>query len=301
MPKGHAFTAVAFAVVAGALVSGCEHPRAQPMSAPRPPAAYDLERPDVVLELPRSLTEISGLTALEEGRLGAVQDEKGRLYILDVKTGNVVREARFGKDGDYEDLELTPDGLFILESNGTLHRIDDWRADTLDATPIKTGLTARHDTEGLAYDARHNLLLIACKEFAGPGLKNKRAIYAYDMATGALLPEPVYIIDLEAIAHLESHPLNRAIRTVLGPLLDAGGFKPAAIAIHPFNRQLYTVSSVMKSAVVLSPDGELLAAVPIPDRLFRQPEGMAFTENGDLYIANEGGEGRATLLRFKSR
>jgi len=295
--------APAIAVIALAMASGCEHPRAQPAAEPEAPpaAAYDLERPDAVFELPRSLTEISGLTVLEEGRLGAIQDEKGHLYILDVETGGIVRETRFGKDGDYEDLELTPEGLFILESNGTLHHIADWRSETLDATPIKTGLSARHDTEGLAYDAAHNRLLIACKEFAGQGLKNKRAIYAYDLATGALSPKPVYLVDLEAIAHLDSHPLNRVIRLALGPLLDASAFKPAALAIHPANRQMYLISSVLKSVVVLNPQGDLMAAVPIPDNLFRQPEGMAFTGNGDLYIANEGGEGRATLLRFMSR
>lgn len=280
-------------------VAGCERPRAAPAPA-LPPAVYDLERPDAVFKLPRSLTEISGLTVLDARHLGAIEDETGQLYILDVETGEVVRKTRFGKDADYEDLELTPDGLFILQSNGTLHHIDDWRADKLDATPIKTGLSARHDTEGLAYDATHNRLLIACKEFAGPGLKNKRAIYAYNLATGALSPEPVYVIDLEAVAHLETHPLNRTIRSALGPLLDVSAFKPAALAIHPGNRQMYLISSVLKIVVVLTPDGDLLAAVPIPKNLFRQPEGMTFTSNGDLFIANEGGEGRATLLRFLS-
>ena len=33
--------------------------------------------------------------------------------------------------------------------------------------------------------------------------------------------------------------------------------------------------------------------------LYNQPEGMTFAPNGDLYISNEGGEGIATILKFK--
>jgi hypothetical protein len=32
--------------------------------------------------------------------------------------------------------------------------------------------------------------------------------------------------------------------------------------------------------------------------LFNQPEGIAFLNNGDMLISNEGGPGNATLLRF---
>ena len=32
--------------------------------------------------------------------------------------------------------------------------------------------------------------------------------------------------------------------------------------------------------------------------VFRQPEGMTFSNNGDLYISNEGGERSAAILKF---
>jgi uncharacterized protein YjiK len=264
-------------------------------------AGYDLAHPDAVHELPKSLTEISGLTLLGDRYLGAVQDEKGKLYILDIDTGELVREVRFGEDGDYEGVEWTPAGLFILKSDGTLYRIEDWEADEPDVTSIETGLTARYDTEGLSYDAAGRRLLIVCKEYAGKGLKDQKAIYAFDLARGTLVETPAFLIDTEALHRLDTNPINRAFRGALSPVTDIGGFKPAALAIHPENRQLYVISSVLKAAVVLTSDGALLAAVAIPETLFPQPEGLAFGPNGELFVANEGGEGRATLLRFRPR
>ncbi|MEZ4698992.1 MAG: SdiA-regulated domain-containing protein [Rhodothermales bacterium] len=264
-------------------------------------ASYDLDHPDAVYELPGVLREISGLTVLDDTHLGAVQDEKGRLFVINVETGEVVRETRFGKDGDYEGIELTPDGLFILESNGTLWRIDDWQRDDPDAEKIKTDLSSRYDTEGLAFDAVHNRLLIACKEYPGRGLKGRKTIYAYDLTQQKLIEEPAFIITPDAVTHLDRHPLNRALRGALTPLVDASGFKPSALAINPTNGLMYVVSSVLKSIVVLEPDGSVRAAVAIPESSFNQPEGIAFMPDGTLYLSNEGGAGPATLLRFRPR
>ena len=35
--------------------------------------------------------------------------------------------------------------------------------------------------------------------------------------------------------------------------------------------------------------------------LFNKPEGITFTPNGDMYITNEGQEGKARILFFKYR
>jgi hypothetical protein len=36
-------------------------------------------------------------------------------------------------------------------------------------------------------------------------------------------------------------------------------------------------------------------------KLFRQPEGICFKPNGDLFISNEGDGGKAKILKFKYR
>ena len=263
-----------------------------------PPYAFD--RPDTLFRLPNSLREISGLTVLDEETLGAVQDEKGKLYLIDLNTGEIKDDPRFHKDGDFEDLARVDDRVFVLRSDGTLYEITNWRANKLESIKHKTKLSQKHDTEGLVYDAARARLLIACKEYAGKGLKNKKAIYAFDLTSMALTDEPVFTIDLAAFTEqvgAESGP-NGLVQRALGPALDLGGFKPAALALHPITGHLYVISSVRKAIVVLNPDGTMETAWMLPDKLFRQPESMAFLPNGDLFIASEGNGKKATLMRF---
>lgn len=237
---------------------------------------YDLGRPDARIALDPRLREISGLTWLESGRLGAVQDEDGVFFELDPETGAVVRATRFFNSGDYEGVEQVGGVTWIVESDGDLYPFDG----SAEAEKVETGLKRTNDVEGLAYDAARNRLLVACKEDPGNDLEGVRAIYAYDLDAQRLDATPAFTLD-------------RAT-------LDPGGapFKPSGLAVHPKTSEIYVVSGVRRALVVLSPEGELRAAVQLPPRLYPQPEGIAFAPDGTLYISNEGGGGSASLLRF---
>jgi len=250
--------------------------------------------------MPHRLHEISALTVLDSTHLGAIQDEKGILYVLDLTTGAVVSKKIFGKDGDYEGLEVAGDRLFVLRSDGVLFEIADWRAEELKTRKRKTGLSARNDNEGLAYDPVQNRLLIACKEYPGKGLKFHRAIYAYDLEQYRLSNTPVFSIDERSVrSHLRaSDDLGERIRDALLPVADLSDFKPSGLAIHPLTREMYLVSSVLKVVVVLSPEGVLTAVHRLAKKLFPQPEGITFLPNGDLFISNEGHGEKGTVLQF---
>ena len=87
-------------------------------SMPDPP--YRFDQPDAHFKLKNALREISGLTLLDESRIGAVQDEDGKLYIINLETGEVEDDFKFNKDGDYEGVERVGDTLFVLSSSGDL-------------------------------------------------------------------------------------------------------------------------------------------------------------------------------------
>lgn len=263
---------------------------------------YQLDRPDASFELPKALVEISGLTVLDDRHLAAVQDEKGSFYVLDFTTGKVVREEKFGKEGDYEGIERVGDRLFIVRSDGDLFEIPNWRTGPFDAEHHKTHLKEKCDAEGLAHQADQNRLLIACKEQPGADLKNHKAIYAFDLATRTLGKEPAYAIDVERFnANVkDDKAIDDRLRQSLSSLVDLSGFKPSALAFHPRSGELYVLSSVRKAIVVLDAAGAFVGGLAIPDDLFHQPEGMAFLPNGDLFISNEGGK-RGTLLRFNQQ
>lgn len=281
----------ALALVLGTATLACVGdgaPGATPAPAPVTEALpYRLDAPDAAFALPDRLREISGLTVLEGGHLGAVQDEDGVLFVLDAATGAVTAEHRFHDAGDYEGVERVGDRVWVLQSDGTLFEIRNATADAPERTRHETPLHRRCDAEGLAYDAPNARLLIACKEDPGPELTDVRAIYAFDLRAKRLSERPVFVLDRRAL----DRPPRR------GGAAGAA-FKPSALAVHPTSGRIYVLSSARKALAVLSPEGTLLEAVALPERLYPQPESLTFLPDGTLFIASEGESGDATLLRF---
>lgn len=284
-------------LAAALVVFGCgeaETPSAQPAgpAAPATPAAtppstatvevpYDFTQPAATFQLPESLREISGITVLPDGRLAAVQDETGVLYTLDAATGAVLNEQTFAGEGDYEDVEFAAGAVWVLTSNGSLLELP-----ATGGTPEEhdTPLRGRCDAEGLALDAAQNRLLIACKEDPGEGLDDNevRAVYAFDLTARTLAASPVFTLSRSALDAAEN-------------------FKPSALAVHPTTGEVYVMSSVRNAIAVVRPDGQIAGVVELPEATNAQPEGLAFTSDGTLYLSNEGPEGPATLQRFDAR
>ena len=240
---------------------------------------YRLDAPDAVIQLAGSLREISGLTILPSGNLGAVQDERGIIYEIDPLSGQVVAMLPFASAGDFEGIELAPDAVWVLRSDGDLYRVSRDSTGTPAAQKFETALGSSNDTEGLAYDPTENRLLIACKEDPGYGLDRVRSIYAFSLDTETLSERPVFLLERTQVDAEDS-------------------FKPSALSIHPATGNLYVLSSVRKALAVMAPDGTFIATVPLDPALFPQPEGIAFAADGTLFIANEGPTGAGTILRF---
>ncbi len=260
----------------------------------QPPAgsiSYALDEPDAVIVLPRRLNEISGLSVIDSTRIAAIQDEEGIIFVLSAQSGKVIHELRFGGDGDYEGIERAGDVLYVLRSDGDLFALNMNKLDSPQrqkARRIRTRLSARYDTEGLAYDPLSNRLLIACKEYAGTGLAKKRSIFAFDLASGTVGTEPVYTISVEQIE-----------RAVPDASVSFASFKPSALALHPETGHLFLLSSRDRLLVELDRSGTVIATGKLRRSLARQPEGIAILPGGDLLIASEAAGKRALLLRFK--
>lgn len=276
-----------------------------PGAAPASPAGgriaprYAFETPDLAVALPGRLDEVSGLTVLDGGRLGAIVDEEGDLFVIDPATGAVLDRRRFRKDGDYEGVEQAEGRVFVLRSDGRLYELEDWRADETDTDTKKTDLHGSCDAEGLAYDKAAGRLLVACKESAGKGLKGYRGIYAFDLATEEMTERPVYTIDLEALdALIRTDGFTQRLRSFLRETLNMSDFKPSALAVHPLTGRIWVLSSTLTSIVVLDRDGAIADVHLLDLTVLRQPEGIAFLPNGDLFIATEARGADPALLRF---
>jgi uncharacterized protein YjiK len=270
---------------------------------PTDDSTYVFSEPDAEFTLTVDLEEISGLTFMEDGMLGAIQDEDGDLFIIDPSSGEIVEVRNFGEAGDYEGIELADSVLFILRSDGTVFMFDNWRAAEIGGREVQYDVPGRCDAEGIAYRRSMNRILIVCKEHPGKGYRGKKAIYAFDPTSGESSPSPAFLLEIDDFEYnVEEHPLNEAIRSMLSDRIDMSGFKPSGLAVHPRTDELFVLSGVTKALLRLDDTGAVTALWMLPVELFDQPEGIAINSNGDVYISNEAGDRKyATLLRFRER
>jgi uncharacterized protein YjiK len=250
-----------------------------------PPFPYNLEYPSSEAKLPKQLEEISGIAWLPDNSLACVQDEQGAIFGISPRTGQVMWEQRFGKDGDYEDLAIADGVAYVLRSDGTIFRIA-LRDDAGHPVKLETPLHDHHDTEGLCLDASGRKLLVACKDRAGiqRTIPKTRAVYAFDLHSERLAEDPpAYAISLERLSDLAGRKVE---------------FAPSGVAIHPKTGHLYVISSVGKLLVVLNERQEILHLQSLDHGHFRQPEGICFAPDGTLFISNEGKGAKANVLSF---
>ena len=99
----------------------------------------------------------------------AVNSVEGNFYVGtpdSISRGEVERKIDFGEDGDYEGIEIIGNDAWVLKSNGTLYKINNY-LDELENNVEKypTILTRKNDAEALAYDPENGNLLIGCKGY----------------------------------------------------------------------------------------------------------------------------------------
>jgi uncharacterized protein YjiK len=274
---------VIYAVFFGAACSGRRTEQTDDKESPQS-FPYRLDEPDDKFMLNQELEEISGLSYVKDGILAAVQDEKGTVYIYDIENTAVTDKIKFGKSGDYEDIAMQNGTAFVLRSDGQLFRFS-LSGGATEAEVYPTPLSDRNDVEGLAYDAANERLLLACKGNSGINSDDpsNRAVYAFDLKTNTLMTEPAFLIPVKEVKKLSGSKDN---------------FRPSGIAIHPVSGLVYIVASVGKVLIVLNKNGSIEAVRPLPARYFKQPEGICFASNGDMFISNEGKGGMASILRY---
>lgn len=291
-------------VVAGLLAScSGREPEDEVLKLPVGDASYNFSEPDARFVLPPDLSEISGLALLDDGRIAAVQDEEGILYLIDPNTGVILEERTFGPPGDYEAVEFAAGRIYVLRSDGNLLRFDAGVPMAEEPATFELDIPSRCDAEGLRYDAEAGRLLVSCKDEPGPGYEIEKAIYAFDVSGRRLQDEPVYLIDSRRVAaSIPDHPVNEAVRSVLSDRVDLSGFKPSELAIHPVTGELFVLSSVRDVVLALGTDGQVTGFWSLPSDLLNQSEGMVFLPNGDAFISSEAGnQESAVLMRFDYR
>ncbi len=266
---------------------------------------YKLREPDETFKLSDKLKEISGITCYKKKYIVAVQDEKGKLFLINRKNGEIKKKITFSADGDYEDVVLVGDLLYAVRSDGVLFEISDWRdEDKITTKVLDTNLGEMNDTEGITYHAPSNALWVACKASGKIGEQEHgyRSVYQFELDTMAFDVEPVFTISrkqfkqyLKKIKGTETYdPLKREMKEAKKDM----PIRPAAIAIHPKSNDIYILSAVGNMLLVLNAGKEIRSISYLSPDQYEQPEGITFDKDANLYIASEGRKKKARLYRF---
>lgn len=273
-----------FYVVSLLLMAGCGTPSSQ---TDKPTAGtaeiaftlpYQFNAPVEHYKLPDELKEVSGLSYYSTDKLLCVEDEDAIAYVYDTRKKAVTENFGFGGYGDFEGIEFVNGEIYALESNGNLSR---FKAGSKQIGQTKTELPKKTEVEGLGYDPKTKRLLIAVKKGKG---SSEKAVYSFD-----LLNRAVY----------KDMSLNDEQLVAAG--VDPKTYEPSAIAVHPITGEWYILTSVGKRLLITSRRAKIIYSEPLDPDMFRQPEGICFAPNGDLFIASEGKGKKGYILKYAYR
>lgn len=250
------------------------------------PNGYDLKMPEK-FSLPESLLEVSGIAFrdVNHDTIFAVQDEDGSLFKLGWKDSKQ-QNISFAPSGDYEDLAIMGNQVFILKSNGNIYSFSLANATGKSASNVKEvkKLLPPGEYEGMFYDSLTNNLIVLCKECKADKKSKSLTGYTLKQEAGMLTRSGQFNIDYQSKA---------GDKTIKGML------KPSALARHPLTKQWYIISSVNKILLITDDKWVIQETHPLRSKNFNQPEGIAFDKRGNLYISNEGDEITAgNILKF---
>jgi uncharacterized protein YjiK len=265
---------------------------------------YDLSDYEEVFALSYKLVEISGLTFRSEThQILANNDEEGIIYFLDPANFEIAQKINFGKRGDYEGIEIVKDIVYVVKSNGNISSYN--LAEKKAGNSYKTNLTSTNNIEGLAYDANKNKLLLVTKNNPYVKRTNKKeakCIYSFDLETKKLDEDPyLEIRKTKLLVNLEKQIIDADLTKAQLKKMKrrVKEFSPSGISIHPLTGDYYILSSIGKTLLVISKNKKESNIYFLDEKFHTQPEGICFSPDGEMYIANEGKSLIAKVYKYK--
>ena len=236
-------------------------------------SGYEFHTPDLLVELPDVLQEISGI---EVGKdfLYAIQDELGVLYKLDRNRPNVIRdESQIYIDGDYEAIayDEAKASFYIMRSDAVLLHYRPFKK----KKKLKKYLIPldKVDIEAMAFGLKSEQLLFLDKE------EGKKSL-------------SVHSFDLE----------EKSYKGVIGKILlhNKEKLRPTSLVFDAHNQVYWMLTTKPNFLLQLDISFKEIGRTTLPEQ-FVQPEGVTVDENGVLYITTEGKDGPACLGVFKPK
>ena len=142
--------------------------------------------------------------------------------------------------------------------------------------------------EALAVYSKNNSLLLTPKNRDLQATDSK-GLYEFSLKTKEVATKPLFKIDLKDKAFTSNRKSD--LQTV---------FRPSDMAAHPVFGELYILDGVVPQLLIMDVSGTLKDVYSFNEEFFPQPEGIAFSPDGSLFISNEGEKDvPATITQLK--
>ena len=247
---------------------------------------YNLSSPKII-NLSPTLDEISGIAYYaKDTSVFAIIDEAGILFKISLNNPKNIKSWEFSKKRDYEDLFLIDSVFYALVSNGDVVRII-FKNNSLETYKINfpDASKKKNEFESLIKINDSTLALI-CKDCENDKKSNVSS----------------YLLNLNDTAEPFKTYIDFSMKELIAKTGMKGKFKPSAAAIHPLTGEIYLISSIQKLLLITDSEGNFKEVYKLDPGIYKQPEGIAFTPQGDMIISNEFAEiGAATLLLFRNK
>jgi uncharacterized protein YjiK len=237
--------------------------------------------------MPDQLREISGLALKADGTVLAHDDNVGRIFVIDPRTGVVLKEFSLGKDvkGDFEGITTAGSDIYLLQSKGKIYQFREGaNGATVPYNVSDTQLGHECEFEGIVYEPDSAWLVMPCKDASGKKKKDELVIYRW---------------------RLEGADSTRlTMMTIPHSLLGISGkskdFRPSDITIDPATHNYVLISSRDNELVEITPGGQVVRAVKIPG-VHHQAEGVAITKDNILIVSDEENKTPAAITLYRWR
>lgn len=237
--------------------------------------------------MPPELQEISGIALTSDGRLLAHGDEVSRVYVLNPRTGQVLKKFTLGSGiaGDFEGITVADSDIYMIASNGTLYRFTEGADNAaVRYSTIDTHLGKECEFEGVAFEPDSAWLLMPCKRTSKKLPNKSLVIYRWRLQA----PDSARLSML-TIPHSEAIGSN-----------DWKGLHPSDITVDPTTGNYVLISAQEKALVEITPGGQVERSEELPGK-HPQPEGVAITKDNILIVSDEVSKRPASITLYRRR
>lgn len=232
-------------------------------------------------KLPKTLKEISGLALSSDDQIWCINDEKGKIFIIDTLNISISSSFDFGPDGDYEAIAISPENVHVIQSDGMICSFPPMQTTNAICRPI-IGLPLMCETESLAI--KDSTLFTICK-----GAMQRDRLQLYQLK---LVGDQWYASSFSDWTAC----LSQLTRTLS---IDQYSIHPSDLYFD-HKLKVWIMLSVKPSLIViLDMEGNIVGFQMLDEEIWPQPEGICGAQAiGEFWLSSEGNK-KGTIGKLK--